>query len=232
MAWIDDLKPGASWWGIWYGLIHCDRCNGLMSSSGACPACGRTYTSDVDTLIVNEGHRVPGLAFQGAIAWSTHILLALMKNEWERPLAFELFPGTPAGKKPSQRVIIVILFWTLFEDLMNRFFEAAMHDLPEGVRKDLLRRYSTVGSRFDQLYRILFRVTFRNDLVQIGHQDIADHLKRVQDRRNEFVHGNPEAIDDDLVSETVLKLQDVQAAWVQIFNRRCTGKPGRQVWEG
>jgi hypothetical protein len=149
-----------------------------------------------------------------------------MQREWERPIApDESFSHAPPEKRPSQKMIIVILFWTLFEHIMDRFFAVATNTLPQGVRNDLLRRYSGIGSRLDRLYRMLFDTTFQQDLSALGYSDVYSHLLRVQEKRNEFVHGQAEAIDDGLVNDTVAKLHEVQAAWVALFNQRCTGDP-------
>jgi hypothetical protein len=52
----------------------------------------------------------------------------------------------------------------------------------------------------------------------------------VQRRRNEFVHGNAEAIDDSLAYVTIEKLQE---AWVALYNKRCTGNANAPpVWRG
>jgi hypothetical protein len=81
--------------------------------------------------------------------------------------------------------------------------------------------------------RLLFEATFQQDLTKLGHEGVCTHLINVQERRNRFVHGETEVIDNALVQETVEKLHDVQAAWVEFYNMRCTGKPAvRPVWEG
>jgi hypothetical protein len=72
---------------------------------------------------------------------------------------------------------------------------------------------------------MLFEVRITADLDTLGHSAVYDHLQKIQSRRNEFIHGNAEAIDDDLVRETVERLPDVQAAWVALYNLRCTGDP-------
>ncbi len=63
-----------------------------------------------------------------------------MKREWERPLQPEEPSVAPLAKQCSQRVLVVILFWTLFEHLMDQFFRTALNQLPQGVGVDLLRR--------------------------------------------------------------------------------------------
>ena len=229
--WADEEAP--SWSGIWYGLIHCGECHALYKT-GACPKCGHEYKSEAITVVVDGVERTVPMAMQGAISWPTHVLLRLMQREWERPLSEQdSFSHTPPEKRPSQKMIIVILFWTLFEHLMDRFFIAAMASLPQGVSDDLLRRYTGIGSRLDRLYRTLFGSTFLDDLTALGHEGVYAHLVKVQQRRNEFVHGQAEAIDGDLVYETVERLHDVQGAWVALYNLRCTGNPkAPRVWEG
>ncbi|WP_170303486.1 hypothetical protein [Reyranella soli] len=182
-------------------------------------------------VINGEERRYPRIVLPGALSWTTHSLLALMKREWDRPV-LELDQGLAAGTRPSQRMLIVILFWTLFEHHMDRFFDAALGALPPLIRADLLRRYATIGSRMDRLYKLTFDTTLEKDLADLGHGLVYGHLLKVQAKRNEFVHGNSEAIDDALVCETVERLPEVQAAWVALFNLRCTGNPSvPRVWE-
>jgi hypothetical protein len=178
--------------------------------------------------------RVPQYTTQGAIGWTTNVLLDLIRREWQRPIAeTDSFSHRPPEKQPSQRMIIVVLFWTLFEHLMDRFFAAATSSLSTGVGEDLLRRYGGIGSRMGRLYRILFDTTLQQDLISVGHGSVYAHLVKVQVRRNRFVHGEAEVIDDSLVYETVEKLHDAQAAWIAVYNLRCTGKPNAPpVWEG
>jgi hypothetical protein len=230
--WLDDLKPGDSWVGVWSALSHCDKCHALMHSS-PCPMCGDSIDSSPQRVVINGVERIVPHVTQGAIAWSTYVLLQLMQREWERPLAERVFFGsTPPEKRPSQRLAIVILFWTLFEGLMDKFMDAGLADLPDGVRKDLLRRYGTIGSRLDRLYRLIWSTTLWDDLHTLGFGKEARHLANVQERRNDFVHGNPESIDDDLVQATVENLQTVQQGWIAVYNMRCTWKSKKiSVWK-
>lgn len=231
--WADDPEQGRSWVGPWTGLVHCDRCHTLMPGA-KCPKCGRDYADGAEMVVrvINGEERgFPRIVLQGALSWTTHSLLALMKREWDRP-ALELDRGLAIGPQPSQRMLIVILFWTLFEHHMDRFFDAALGALPPLIRADLLRRYATIGSRMDRLYKLTFDTTLEKDLADLGYGRVYDHLLKVQTKRNDFVHGNSEAIDDALVRETVERLPEVQAAWVALFNLRCTGNPGvPRVWE-
>jgi hypothetical protein len=229
--WADDPEKNASWLGPWSHLIHCDQCHALIGTL-VCSNCGRDYTQQSTSMTFNidgKDLRVPPLIFQGALSWTTHSLLALMKREWDRPLA-EASEWEQDGR-PSQRMLIVVLFWTLFEHHMDRLLDAGLATTPPAIRADLLRRYSSIGSRMDQLYKLTFNATMKGDLAALGYSDVFEHLVQVQERRNEFVHGNSEAINDNLVREVVERLPNVQAAWLALYNKRCTGNPrAAPVW--
>jgi hypothetical protein len=220
------MPKHGSWLGPWSGLIHCEKCHALMRGY-QCPCCGYALTTDGWMIVVIDGreHKVPAYSHPGALSWTVHSLLGLMKREWERPLLAEEPSTVPLGGRCSQRVLVVILFWTLFEHLMDQFFQTAVNRLPRGVGVDLLRRHQSIGSRTDRLYTMVFDARMKADLDALGHGTVFDHLQKIQDRRNEFIHGNAEAIDDDLVRETVERLHNVQAAWVALYNLRCTGDP-------
>lgn len=220
------VPKDGSWLGPWSGLIHCEKCHALMSGCG-CSCCGYAFAADGWTTVEIDGRqqKVPAYTHAGALSWTAHSLLGLMKREWERPLLPEEPSMVPLGGRCSQRVLVVILFWTLFEHMMDQFFRTALNRVPRGVGADLLRRHQSIGSRMDRLYSMVFDAKMRVDLDELGHRPVYDHLQKVQDRRNEFIHGNAEAIDDELVRETVGRLPDVQTAWVELYNFRCAGDP-------
>jgi hypothetical protein len=191
--WLDELKPGQSWWGIWYGLGHCSAC-GALHREAPCPVCGDKQDSDWITLRDEDGneHTVPPVR-QGAIAGSTHLLLAMMQREWERPLSTDHWLDEQVDA-PPQRVTLVLLFWILFEGLLERLYDAALSVCPDGIRNDLLKRYGLVGPRMTQLHTALFGCTFLEDLKAQGDEHLGAHLHELQRCRNSFVHGDPEAI--------------------------------------
>jgi hypothetical protein len=159
------------------------------------------------------------------------MFLGMMQREWERPLSNDHWLDSQKDGAP-QRATLVLLFWVLFEGLLERFYDAALGICPDGVRDDLLRRYGQIGTRMNQLHKVLFGVTLLADLDQQGDGKLADHIREVQERRNAFVHGDPHAIDELLVRRTVELLQDVHLSYVRIYNRRCTRLPRMTpVWD-
>jgi hypothetical protein len=218
--WLENLEPGESWMGVWKALFRCDQCNGLISDH-VCPLCGYGHKTrevefkNADGAIV----KIPQLTVKGALEWSTYSFITLIQREWERPIIEE--EAAVIYKNVPQKLMIVVLFWTLFENLMERFFTDALKSTPKNIAADLLRRYSGIGARLDRLYKIVFNVTFREDLELIGYEHLYKHLKILQDKRNDFMHGNHEAINESLINETVKHFQDVQYVWIQLYNKRC-----------
>lgn len=83
-----------------------------------------------------------------------------------------------------------------------------------------------------QLHTALFGCTLLEDLKAQGDEHLAAHLHELHRCRNSFVHGDPEAIGDELVKRTVELLQDVQEAYVRLYNRRCTHLPRiTPIWD-
>ena len=214
-----------SWLGPWRGLFHCGKCLALITMA-ECSVCGHeNFTQSRQVIRANGVEReVATNVVEGALSYTAVSLLALMEREWERPILDEEFQRSFV-EGCSQRVLVVLLFWTLFEHMMDQFFRTAISRLPGGVAAELMQRYQSIGSRMGRLYTILFDFKLKDDLTMLGYGDVHTHLQTVQTRRNEFVHGKAAAIDDTLVRETVERLKDVQAAWVALFNLRCTGNP-------
>jgi hypothetical protein len=222
--WADEKN--ANWLGVWSHLSHCPACHTLMNSSQACPRCGYGFEPHEHTWTDKTGveRKVLRSITPGAFSVTTASLLSLMQREWERPVT------PPEGRKAfvdgtSPKLVLVILFWTLFEHLMDRFFHTAVSRLPTGVGADLLARYASIGSRMNRLYKMLFETSMEADMASLGRGSAYAHLTKVQDKRNDFVHGNATAIDDALVHETVARLHEVQEAVVALFNLRCAGDP-------
>jgi len=223
----------ASEWEFWYSHWHkisCGRCNAIIEPATVCPACGQDYRNaqTVRQIALDDG-RVMTVhdAFLGADEWPQFVLLQLMFREWTRPLDETTRLSMPESKRPSARLVIVILFWTHFELLMTRLLERAARSLPDRVRHDLLARYTSVGSRMQRLYPILVGTSMKDDFNLIAAEEVYAHLLRVQTARNSFVHGNTEAIDDEIVFAVVEMVPKVDEAWMKLYNKTC-----RLAYEG
>jgi hypothetical protein len=212
------------WWiGAWKGLIICGACKGLMYSTTPCSICGQDYRSIPPQKVEINGEVVEiKQALMGAINWSDYVLLRLMHQEWRRPVAADdNFAGMPRERQPSSHLSIVILYWSLFENLIQRLLETALQSLPSSISRDLLNRYSSIGSRMDRLYKIVFDSTLGTDLTNIGYGQLWNHLSDVHKRRNAFIHGEPETINEELVNKTVEYIPVLQEAWIRLYNSRC-----------
>jgi hypothetical protein len=187
-----------------------------------CPACGSKAYSLEPTLVKDSNGnelKVPP-AFCGAEGRrEDYQLLALMEREWRRP-EFNFGSQSWLTSSMSDRATVVLLFWTYFESRVNRLIGLGLSSLPERVQKDLLNRYDSVTARMKQLYQILFGVKYLDDLIAVDAESVGGHLARVQDARNRFVHGDPEALSHDLVAAVVKNLKAEHDAWIAVFNRR------------
>lgn len=222
--WYDDLEQGKPWSALWHVYILC-ACGGIRSLQGACPACGAVLTSRAPLTVGTDDGReltVPADTHAGAESrYEDYMYLEMLEREWKRPVTdadrvrvFDL------ARQPSPRAAIVVQFWSYFETRIERLLRAGMRNLPQRVTEDLLTRYSAVGARLDRLYGILYDATYRGDLNELGFGTVAQHLARVQERRNAFAHGDPQAIDDGLVTAVVENLKLEHEAWIAVFNRR------------
>jgi len=218
--WLDDIKPGDNWMGIWKLKFHCGNCMAIIDEN-PCAVCGYLHLPHIIPGIP-EDQQIPQITYMGAVSEHTYVTLQMMQREWERPLLDQDDITDLSSNKIPQRILIVLLFWSLFESLMERLLKDKLKNMPENIRDYLLKKNSTISARMNEFYKLLFGYTFKNDLEQIGYSAIYKLLIKVQDRRNKFIHDHPAAIDEQLVSETIEQLQNVQAAWIAIYNLRCT----------
>ena len=165
-------------------------------------------------------HRLPAASMGGEGRYEDWVYLQMLEREWLRPLSdADRFLSISEHSRPSPRAIVILVFWTYFETRIERLFRGTMTALPEAVKEDLLRRYPSISSRLDRLYRIMSSRTYWDDLNDLGYSKVSLLLKRVQASRNKFAHGHPEAIDDSLVEELVAGLKDEHESWIAVFNR-------------
>lgn len=91
------------------------------------------------------------------------------------------------------------------------------------VLDDQLRRYSGIGSRLYDLYKIYFGTNYFEDLSAEGYPTVACLLKDIHERRNKFAHGSPQAINDTTVNALVENLKSEHEAWIAVYNKRLSG---------
>ena len=198
-AWYESLPDDRSWAGLWSGYVRC-ACGAIWSMEAECQVCGETPPKE-EWVVVRDAdgteYRVPP-AFNGAEGrYEDWVYLEMVEREWQRQVDAELYGSIPEGHRPSARAIVVLVFWSYFETRIGRLFRETAGAVPEQVMEQLLERHSSVGARMDRLYRVVFSSTYRGgDLNDLGYGRVAALLKRVEQCRNRFTHGHPEAIDD------------------------------------
>lgn len=202
---------------FWLNKITCSNCSGIVdvSLSLTCPICNFSYPK-TQNIEINGFEKEISISFAGAIPRTTYLLFTLMREEWNRPINRDLFENQKL--KTSPRAMFVILFWIQFESLIDQLLSFGMKNIPKRISDHLLKRHQHIGSRIEILYPLIFETSFKFDLEKIGYPHLVDFLNMVQEKRNSFIHGNPEIIDDDLVIETVKNLRDVQEAWIKLYN--------------
>src|SRR5258707_12793959 len=95
-----------------------------------------------------------------------------------------------------------------------------MRNLRQRVLDTKLRRYYGIGSRLYDLYKIFFGTNYFDDLRGHGFAAVADLLNDIHQRRNEFSHGKPQAINDATVKALVENLKAEHEAWIAVYNSR------------
>lgn len=226
VMWYDNLPDEKSWNRLWYDYTICGRCRGIRAFKGSCPVCGDPPFDIKPQIIRDQKGReiVMAQTFMGAEGrYEDWIYLRMMEREWKRPIPpDEDLGGLPPDYRPSPRASIVLLFWTYFETRIERLLRAALAEIPARLLDDMLRRYSMIGARLNDFYRVAFDSTYKKDLEDNGYGAISSHLTKVQEQRNKFAHGQPQAIDDALVHSVVENLKLEHEAWIAVFNKRAT----------
>lgn len=228
--WYDELPGEKSWGRLWSGYIICGQCRGIRIFDGPCSVCG-SPTYNIEPQVVRDEHdcefRLP-VTFMGAEGrYEDWVYLGMIEREWKRTLDREdpFLSASPLGGGPSPKAAIVVLFWSYFETRIERLFREGLREVPPGILNDALRRYSAIGTRLNDFYRVAFNSTYKNDLESAGYGQIWSHLAMVQMRRNSFAHGQPQAIDDALVTAVIQNLKIEHEAWIAVFNKRAARPP-------
>ena len=221
--WVDDLDPGKSWASLWTGYVLCGHCRGIRQLDRDCPVCQDPSPSlEPQTVVLSHSAEIQVCpTFAGAEGrYEDYLYLQMLEREWKRPVLetdSALYGG--AGRSPSPRAAIVLLYWTYFETRMERLLRAGMEGTPASLVEDALDRYASIGARMDRLYRVVFGTTYGADLAEVGQATVWNYLCQLQKQRNAFIHGDPGAIDDALVTQVVQELKNEHEAWIAVFNK-------------
>ena len=222
--WFDDLPAGTSWTSLWYGYIRCGQCSGIRTLNDPCPACGAYLPKSVEqTVKLDDGREISvGSAYMGAeTRYEDYVYLQILEREWERMMRDSSSKDQmPFTKQVSTGASLVLLFWTYFESRIEHLLRDGLRHIPPRFLEDALKRYSTIGARLNEFYRIAFDATYHSDLVSLGYSGVSAHLARMQRQRNAFVHGSPQSIDDSLATSVVEMLKQEHEAWIAVYNHR------------
>lgn len=225
--WFEDLTSEQSWTSLWNNYIICGECGGIRKIEGKCPVCNHEIPNQRYIIFKDQDgieHEVPSNGFAGAEGrYEDYVYLNMLEYEWRRPVSkYDQFNFLNRDERPAAKAIIVLIFWTYFETRIERLLNSAMKDLPNSIRQNLFKRYQSISNRTDDLYKVLFgeKNSYFLDLESLGFQNIAKLLRRIQYKRNEFMHGNPGAINDELIEEIVRLLKEEHESWIQVFNLR------------
>ncbi len=219
--WYENLG-GASWARLWTGYIRCGSCAGIRTLDEPCPVCGSPPYELAATKIRVDDREIEAVAGDAGAEgrYEDWVYLQLIEREWKRPLSgTDQLANIAESARPSARAAIATIFWTYFETRIERLLRHGMQHLPGAITEDLLGRYSSISARLGRLYRLLFQTTYWHDLEETGFAAVSTLLNDVQARRNQFTHGSPAAIDDDLIFRIVSSLQEEHKSWIALFNR-------------
>ncbi|MDB5935441.1 MAG: hypothetical protein JWQ01_2785 [Massilia sp.] len=216
--WVNSIPQGRGWTFLWSGKVLCN-CGGIRLVERPCPACDAPpYDCSPQRIKLPDGTEMEiPTAFMGAEGrYEDYLYLHMMEREWVRSAV----PSPQMLNGVSEKASVVLLFWTYFETRIERLLRVGLKGVPTTLAEDTLDRNSSIAARLERLYKVLFGTTYEKDLKESGYTDLYLHIKEVQRRRNEFMHGNPQAIDDAFVFKVVEKLQEEHEAWIHLFNKR------------
>ena len=221
--WFDKLPPNTPWSSLWHPYIRCGTCNGIRTLVGYCPVCGSVLDASPETIGFDGDEEITVCrAFRGGeTRYEDYVYLQLLEREWKRIRRDSLTKEESHFlSSVSDGAAIVLIFWSYFESRIDYLFRSLLGHLPTEFLEDTLRRYSSISARLKDLYKLAFKSTYYQDLRELGFADVRDRLILIRDRRNNFVHGSPSSIDDDLVSKVVEFLEREHEAWVAVYNCR------------
>ena len=225
--WFENLTNEQHWTSLWNGYIICENCLGIRTLEGECPVCNKEVSNQRFIKIKGQDgieFEIPSNSFMGAEGrYEDYVYLNMLEYEWRRPVSkFDEYSFLNKDNRPATKAIIALVFWTYFETKIDRLLDTAMRNIPDSIRQDLFKRYQSISARTDELYKVIFgkKTSYFLDLETLGYKNIVSLLRNIQEGRNKFMHGNPEAIDDKLIENIVESLKEEHESWIKVFNLR------------
>ena len=222
--WFEELPPDTSWTSLWSGYIRCGKCLGIRTFDDPCSACGANLTKDLEQVVkLDDGREISVRpAYAGAeTRYEDYVYLQLLEREWTRMERDSVFENRmPFTEQVSTGASLVLLFWAYFETRIEHLLRDGLQHIPPRFLEDALKRYSSISARLKEFYKIAFNSTYHCDLKSLGYSDVSEHLRTIQERRNTFVHGTPQSIDDSLATSVVGMLKREHEAWIEVYNHR------------
>jgi len=218
--WTDNIPPGKNWTYLWHDRVLCSC--GAIRNITSCPVCNNKIDSCASIINSKDssGKPITTYTYQGAEGrYEDYIYLRMIEHEWKRPEDSDEIESIFIDGI-SDKASIVLLFWSYFETRIERLLRLGLRGNKPNIIEDILDKYSSISSRIEKLYKVVFNSTYASDLKSIGQREIWKHLCRVRNSRNKFIHGNPKAINNDLVLEIIKNLKEEHDSWIDVYNKR------------
>lgn len=209
------------WFALWGRRILC-HCGAICEIQSTCAVCGEEPKSISSMYVENDdGNRQRRPIFMPAEGrFEDYVLLQMLHRECTKTIEPNLYSSIPEAHRPSARASAILLFWTYFEARVERLYRETAVNVPSNVLNHLLARNRDIGRRIKDLYEVVFSSTYFADLQTLGFSKSVELISKTQKARNQFVHGHPEAIDDEHVDTLVEGLVEEQLGWIAVFNHR------------
>lgn len=219
--WTENIPLDKNWTYLWHDKVLCS-CGAIKNVSSQCPVCNSRNDSGA-TVIRGKDHLKESVimyTYQGAEGrYEDYVYLRMIEHEWKRSVPSNEIDSTFLDGV-SEKASIVLIFWSYFETRIERLLRLGLKGNKQNIIEDVLDKYSSISSRLEKLYKVVFNSTYAADLKSIGKGDIWEHICKIRNSRNEFIHGNPKAINDELVYSIIEKLKEEHDSWINVYNKR------------
>jgi hypothetical protein len=200
----------------------------------ACVSCGFVQGTGLRKIKNCDGCGKP---LQVAREWfpdSVYEYIMLLEDYHQRPISKlrkryfkavqeENWFEEEAKLNPTQdwQPITILLYRSLFEKLLDNFLWKVMYvqllpsDYAESYANFILDQFSTVSDKIGKGYKFVTSRKWKDDLKELGFEDLDQLLIQTAKVRNEWVHENPIAGHNDL--ELAQKAKESVPSLIELF---------------